>query len=97
MAIPDFQTVMLPVLRDLAQGERTGQETLGALAAEFALTPEEIVQRLPSGTQGTFTNRVAWAKSHLKAQGSSSRLAVAFTASPTEGAPHSPRTHRGSG
>jgi restriction system protein len=69
MAIPDFQTVMLPVLHDLAQGERTGQETLGALAAEFALTPEEIAQRLPSGTQGTFTNRVAWAKSHLKGSG----------------------------
>jgi restriction system protein len=69
MGIPDFQTVMLPVLRDLAQGERTGQETLGALAAKFALTPEEIAQRLPSGTQTTFTNRVAWAKSHLKGAG----------------------------
>jgi restriction system protein len=69
MAIPDFQTLMLPVLRDLAQGERTGQETLGALATEFALTPEEMAQRLPSGTQATFTNRVAWAKSHLKGAG----------------------------
>jgi restriction system protein len=69
MAIPDFQTLMLPVLRDLAQGERTGQETLGALATEFALTPEETAQRLPSGTQATFTNRVAWAKSHLKGAG----------------------------
>ena len=78
MAIPDFQTVMLPVLRDLAQGERTGQETLGTLAAEFALTPEEIAQRLPSGTQATFTNRVAWAKSHLKGAGliASSRRGV---------------------
>lgn len=69
MAIPDFQTLMLPVLHDLARGERTGQETLGALAAELALTPEEIAQRLPSGTQATFTNRVAWAKSHLKGAG----------------------------
>lgn len=69
MAIPDFQTLMLPALRDLAQGERTGQETLGALATELALTPEEISQRLPSGTQATFTNRVAWAKSHLKGAG----------------------------
>jgi hypothetical protein len=30
MAIPDFQAVMLPVLRDLAQGERTGQQTIEA-------------------------------------------------------------------
>jgi len=69
VAIPDFQTVMLPVLRDLAQGERTGQETLAALATEFMLTPDEVAQRLPSGTQATFTNRVAWAKSHLKGAG----------------------------
>lgn len=61
---------MLPFLRDLAaSGERTGQETLDALAAHFALTPEELAQRLPSGTQGLFTNRVAWAKSHLKGAG----------------------------
>lgn len=69
MSIPDFQTVMLPVLRDLAHGERTGQETLDALAAHFALSPEERAQRLPSGKQATFTNRVAWAKSHLKRAG----------------------------
>jgi restriction system protein len=69
MPIPDFQTVMLPVLRDLANGERTGQETLDALAAEFMLEPEEIAQRLPSGKQATFSNRVAWAKSHLKGAG----------------------------
>jgi restriction system protein len=69
MAIPDFQTVMLPVLRDLAHGERTGQETLDAVAVHFALTPEELAQRLPSGKQTTFTNRLAWAKSHLKGAG----------------------------
>ena len=67
MAIPDFQTAMLPVLRDLSQGERTGQETLDALAAHFGLTPEERAQRLPSGTQASFTNRLGWAKSYLKA------------------------------
>jgi restriction system protein len=66
MTIPDFQTVMLPVLRDLSRGERTGQETLDALATEFALSPDDLAQRLPSGKQATFTNRVAWAKSHLK-------------------------------
>src|SRR5687767_3256934 len=69
MAIPDFQSAMLPVLNDLAQGERAGQETLDALAAHFGLTQEELAQRLPSGKQTTFTNRVAWAKAHLKAAG----------------------------
>jgi restriction system protein len=69
MPIPDFQTLMLPVLRNLEHGERTGQETLDALAAQFSLTPDDLAQRLPSGKQATFTNRVAWAKSHLKGAG----------------------------
>jgi restriction system protein len=69
MPIPDFQTVMLPLLQDLASGERTGQQTLDALAAHFSLTPEELAIRLPSGKQSKFTNRIAWAKSHMKAAG----------------------------
>jgi restriction system protein len=69
MPIPNFQMVMLPLLQDLASGERTGQETLDALAEQFSLTPEESAVRLPSGKQSTFTNRVAWAKSHMKAAG----------------------------
>jgi restriction system protein len=69
MAIPDFQTVMLPLLRDLSRGERTGLETLDALASEFALSAGDLAQRLPSGKQTTFSNRVAWAKSHLKGAG----------------------------
>jgi restriction system protein len=69
MPIPDFQSLMLPVLRDLVQGERSGQQTVEALASELALSPEDLAVRLPSGTQTKFTNRVAWAKSHLKGAG----------------------------
>ena len=69
MAIPTFQAVMLPLLQDLKNGERSGQESVDAMARHFALTPEEIAVRLPSGKQSKFTNRVAWAKSHLKAAG----------------------------
>lgn len=69
MSIPDFQTVMLPLLRDLEAGERQSQETVDALAGHFALTAEERAQRLPSGKQTTFTNRIAWAKSHMKVAG----------------------------
>lgn len=39
------------------------------LATHFQLTPEERAQMLPSGQQTLFTNRVAWAKTHLKAAG----------------------------
>jgi restriction system protein len=60
---------MLPVLRDLSAGERTGQETVDALAAEFNLTPEELAELLPSKKQSKFINRIAWSKAHLKSAG----------------------------
>ena len=43
MPIPDFQTVMLPILKDLAHGERSSKDTHDALAAHFTLTPDELV------------------------------------------------------
>lgn len=70
MPIPDFQTVMLPLLVHLSDGkEHSNQETLKSLAEYFKLSDEELAQRLPSGLQAIFTNRIAWAKSHLKAAG----------------------------
>jgi restriction system protein len=70
MSIPDFQTLMLPLLRHLADGtERSNQETLEALAREFNLTEDERIQLLPSGKQTVFRNRVAWAKAHFKRAG----------------------------
>lgn len=68
MPIPDFQSLMLPLLRHLEDGrERSNQETLEALAEEFGLSQQEREELLPSGRQPIFTNRVAWAKVHLKA------------------------------
>ena len=65
MAIPDFQTLMLPLLRHLADGaEHNNQDTVDALATQFNLTDAERAQLLPSGKQTVFRNRVAWAKSH---------------------------------
>ena len=70
MAIPDFQTIMLPLLRHLEDGrERGNQETLDYLARYFGLADEELAQLLPSGRARLFVNRVAWAKTHLKAGG----------------------------
>ena len=70
MAIPDFQTIMLPLLRHLEDGrERGNQDTLDHLARHFGLTEDELAQLLPSGRARLFVNRVAWAKTHLKASG----------------------------
>jgi restriction system protein len=70
MAIPDFQSVMLPLIRYCTDGkEHAISETTDALANQFKLTDEERKALLPSGIQEVFQNRVAWAKSHLKMAG----------------------------
>jgi restriction system protein len=68
--IPDFQTAMRPLLTYLSDGkEQSNQEILKSLAELFKLSEDELAQLLPSGLQPLFTNRIAWAKSHLKAAG----------------------------
>lgn len=65
MAIPDFQTLMLPVLRQSAAGEVRIGDVVERLADDFNLSDEDRAQLLPSGRQTTFANRVHWAKSYL--------------------------------
>lgn len=65
MAIPDFQTLMLPVLRTSSGGEVHIGDVVDRLADEFELSDEERIELLPSGRQATFANRVHWAKSYL--------------------------------
>lgn len=65
MAIPDFQTLMLPVLRASADGEVKTSDVVPRIGSQLGLTEEELSELLPSGKQTTFTNRVNWAKSYL--------------------------------
>jgi restriction system protein len=70
MAIPDFQTLMLPLLKAVADGrEYCLRNVVELLAAEFHLTDGERQQLLPSGRYPTFDNRIAWAKTYLKKAG----------------------------
>lgn len=67
MAIPDFQTCMLPFLRHLADGkEHTLRDADEHLAEYFKLTAAERAELLPSGQQGIFKNRIGWARTYLK-------------------------------
>ena len=67
MAIPDFQTLMLPVLRVLKDGNEVQfKSVVDKLALEFKLTDDELAEMLPSRRAPTFYNRVAWAKFYLK-------------------------------
>ncbi len=69
MTIPDYQTLMLPVLHSAAQGEVKLSEVTRSLALTFELSEEEISRLLPSGVQPVFVNRVGWAKTYLAKAG----------------------------
>jgi restriction system protein len=65
MAVPDYQTLMLPVLRSAEHGEVRIADAVERLAEQLGLTPEDRAQLLPSGRQTIFSNRVHWAKTYL--------------------------------
>jgi restriction system protein len=70
VAIPDYQTIMLPLLRLAGDGqEHKFRDTVETLAAKFGLTADERSELLPSGTAFLFDNRVGWARTYLKQAG----------------------------
>ena len=70
MTIPDFQSLMRPVLAALADGEvRRSRHVKDAMVEQFELTAEERAQMLPSGRQRTMDNRVGWATTYLSQAG----------------------------
>lgn len=70
MTIPDFQSLMRPVLASLADGEiRRSRDVKDSMADEFRLTDEERAHMLPSGRARTMDNRVGWALTYLRQAG----------------------------
>lgn len=67
--IPDYQTLMRPVLECASQGEVRISDAVDLIAEKLNLSREEIEELLPSGKQTRFANRVHWAKSYLKQAG----------------------------
>lgn len=66
MPIPDFQSIMRPLLQLASDGnEHALSDAREELAGVFQLTEEEKKALLPSGRQATFANRVAWARVYL--------------------------------
>lgn len=67
MAIPDYQSCMLPLLKYYGDGqEHTNRDSIDALAGHFSLSDDERKKMLPSGVQGLFDNRVNWARTYMK-------------------------------
>jgi restriction system protein len=71
MAVPDYQSLMLPLLRFAGEkkDETTTGEAVEVLAKELGLTDEDRKEMLPSGISSTFVNRVGWASTYMKKAG----------------------------
>lgn len=70
MAVPDYQSIMLPLLKYVSdQQVHTLRDVVEGLATHFKLTEEERREMLPSGMQAAFDNRVGWARTYLKKAG----------------------------
>lgn len=70
MGIPDFQTLMRPLLEMHGNGgEHRNRDLVDGLAGRFGLSEEERREMLPSGGAKLFDNRVAWAKTHVMQAG----------------------------
>ena len=70
MTIPDYQSLMLPLLNFGSDGsEKNINDAIKGIADQLKLTDEERDQLLPSGKQAIFSNRVHWARTYLDKAG----------------------------
>jgi restriction system protein len=70
MPIPDYQSIMLPILQLAADGaEHRTRDAIQAVAKLFNLTEEELAMLNPSGADYVFANRFGWARTYLKKAG----------------------------
>jgi len=70
MPIPDYQSIMLPLLEFSRDREvHRSRAAIDALSEHFSLSEEERRELLPSGKQATFDNRVGWARTYLTKAG----------------------------
>ena len=67
MSVPDFQSLMLPLLQLAGDDqEHTLSEAIDTLARQFHLTDADRRELLPSGKQSKYVNRVGWAATYLR-------------------------------
>jgi restriction system protein len=70
MAVPDFQSMMLPFLQFATDGnEHELSAVTEHIAQHFKLTPADREDMVPTGNQTRLGNRVGWCRTHLKNAG----------------------------
>ena len=87
MAVPDYQSLMLPSLKALSGGEETPiAEVRSRVAKSENLSDEDLREMVPSGRQTVFTNRVSWAVIYMERAGLVERVRRAVYQLTDEGA-----------
>ena len=75
MAVPDFQSLMLPALKALSDGNEASVSNIRErVAMTEGLSPEDLRELLPSGRQSIFANRVSWAVMYMERAGLAERV-----------------------
>lgn len=69
MPVPDYQSLMLPVLKAVAERQISSADLRDQVASELQLSEADLAELLPSGRQTIFANRVAWANVYLQKAG----------------------------
>lgn len=70
MAVPDYQSMMSPLLKSLGDGgDRRWIDVKDALATAAGVSEADRAELLPSGRQATFDNRAGWAATYLSQAG----------------------------
>jgi len=71
MAVPDYQSLMLPLLKFAATvgAETSTGEAVEFLSRDLGLSEDDLKEMLPSGIQSAFVNRVGWASTYMKKAG----------------------------
>jgi len=70
MAVPSMESLMLPVLETLVDGEiHRPQEVSDKVAAQLGVSAEDQAEMLPSGAMPRYRNRVLWALHYMKRAG----------------------------
>lgn len=71
MSIPTYEELMLPLLQEYAAASEplSIKELIPVMAAKVGLSEDDLAERLPSGRQGLFHNRLHWAKTYMARAG----------------------------
>ncbi|MCQ3936397.1 MAG: restriction endonuclease [Chloroflexi bacterium] len=70
MTIPDYQSLMLPLIKLAAdRKEHSLQESTQIIAQELKLSEADLAELLPSGRKTRFYDRIGWAVTYLRKAG----------------------------